>query len=228
MTQRVVRAAEQTGTQTIYISSDWVHDGAQHMVDEDMPANPLNIYGILKALSEQVVVDLATDGAVVRIGGVMGQHRLRAEGPRGQDVGFGYFVASLVRSIQSGERFAVWGGNNVNEVATPSLASEIGAGVGRIAEKRAGGFFNLVCDNAVTRLELAHAACKAFDLDPSMVFESEVPESEKFPALVPRDTSMSCRVTRERLDLAPTSLADILRAFRTELETGKVSPVTTA
>lgn len=227
MTQRVVRAAEVVGAQTVYVSSDWVHDGLGHLVPEDMPANPLNIYGVLKALSEQVVVDLATDGAVVRIGGVMGQHRLRDLGPRSQDVGFGYFVASLVRTLQAGDRFAVWGGDNVNEVATPSLASEIGAGIGRIVSRRAAGFFNLVCDDAVTRLELAHATCAAFDLDPAMVFESQVPESERFPALVPRDTSMSCVVTRQRLGLEPTSVERVLRAFRSELETGRVSPVTT-
>ena len=227
LTQRVVRAAESVGAQSIYVSSDWVHDGLGHLVAEDMPANPLNIYGVLKALSEQVVLDLATDGAVVRIGGVMGQHRLRDVGPRSQDVGFGYFVASLVRALQSGERFAVWGGDNVNEVATPSLASEIGAGISRIATRRAAGHFNLVCDDAVSRLELAYATCDAFDLNRTQILESPVPESERFPALVPRDTSMSCAVTRQRLGLAPASLAQVLGAFRAELETGTVNPLTT-
>ncbi|CAB4329489.1 MAG: sugar nucleotide-binding protein [Actinobacteria bacterium] len=228
LTQRVVRAAEQSNAQTIYISSDWVHDGTGHMVPEDLPPNPLNIYGVLKALSEQVVVDLAIDGAICRIGGVMGKHRLHDVGPRSQDVGFGYFVSSLVSTIKSGNPFAVWGGDNVNEVATPSLASEIGAGIGRIAASRSQGYFNLVCDDAVTRLELARAACAAFELDASLVTESEVPESERFPATVPRDTSMSATGTRAHLDLQPASLMQTLYAFRTELESGIVSPLTQA
>ena len=37
--------------------------------------------------------------AVCRIGGVMGAHRLLPSGPRSQDVGFGYFVASIVQTI---------------------------------------------------------------------------------------------------------------------------------
>jgi dTDP-4-dehydrorhamnose reductase len=226
MTSRVTRAAEQNGAQTIYISTDWVHDGTGHLVAEDLPPNPLNIYGILKALGEQVVRDLASDGAICRIGGVMGQHRLQEMGPRSQDVGFGYFVASIVQALSKGDRFAVWGGENVNEVATPSLASEIGAGVGRIIEHRASGMFNLVCDDAVTRMELAKRTCAAFGLDESLLYESEVPAHGVFPALVPVDTSMSTTKTRSVLGLAPTSIDDILQAFRRELETGKVSPVT--
>jgi dTDP-4-dehydrorhamnose reductase len=226
LTSRLVRAAQAVGARTVYISTDWVHDGTGHLVAEDLPPNPLNIYGVLKALSEQVVVDLAIDGAIARIGGVMGQHRLQDVGPRSQDVGFGYFVASAVRTIREGGTFAVWGGDNVNEVATPSLASEIGAGVGRIIEREASGHFNLVCDDAVTRMELAYATCEAFDLDPTKVTESQVPASEVFPALVPRDTSMSTTVTRQRLGLRPIGLAETLEAFRRELDTGQVSPPT--
>lgn len=226
LTSRIVRAAERVGARTVYISTDWVHDGTDHMVDADLPPNPLNIYGVLKALSEQVVIDLASEGAIARIGGVMGQHRLQDVGPRNQDVGFGYFVSSVVRTIREGGTFTVWAGDNINEVATPSLASEIGAGVGRIVERRAAGYFNLVCDDAVTRLELAHAACRVFGLDAGKVAQGPVPQSERFPAAVPRDTSMSATATRQRLGLQPVSLADTLAAFRRELETGRVSPPT--
>jgi dTDP-4-dehydrorhamnose reductase len=227
LTQRVVRAAEQVGARTIYLSSDWVHDGNGHLVAEDMPANPINIYGVLKALSEQVVADLATQGAVVRVGGVMGQHRLREMGPRTQDVGFGYFVASVVSALRDGGQFAVWGGPNVNQIATPSLASEIGAGIGRIISRGVTGTFNLVGDDAVSRLELALATCAAFELDQRQIVESPVPEAHRFPAPVPRDTSMSCVVTRQQLGLEPAPVASLLHAFRREWDSGQVSPLTT-
>lgn len=226
LTKRLTSAASQTGARVVYMSTDWVHDGTGHKVAEDLPPNPINIYGVLKALSEQVVLDLAPNGAIARIGGVMGQHRLQDVGPRSQDVGFGYFVASAVRTIQDGGTFEVWAGDNVNEVATPSLASEIGAGVGRIVERGASGHFNLVCDDAVTRMELAYATCRAFGLDESRIAQGEVPESERFPAAVPRDTSMSTTATRRVLGLRPIGLAETLEAFRRELETGKVSPPT--
>ena len=156
MTQRVTRAANKVGAQTIYISSDWITDGTSHFTKESDPGNPINFYGALKALGEQVVRDLAPEtGAVCRIGGVMGFHRTKKEMPRGQDVGFGYFVASIVESLRNGKEFIVWGGDRVNKVATPSLASEIGAEISRIIDKKVGGTFHLVGDDAVSRMELA-------------------------------------------------------------------------
>ena len=56
----------------------------------------------------------------------MGFHQTKLDGPRSQDVGFGYFVTSLVNSLSKGETFAVWGGDQVNKIATPSLAAGSG------------------------------------------------------------------------------------------------------
>ena len=137
MTSRVARAAAATGTQMIYISTDWVMDGTAHLVPETDRGNPVNFYGFLKAMGEQVVRDLhPVDGAVCRIAGVMGRHQLQEDGPRSQDVGFGYFVYSLVAALRAGDTFTVWNGPHVNEVTSPSLAAEIGAQIERVATRR--------------------------------------------------------------------------------------------
>ncbi len=227
MTQRVTRAANKVGAQTIYISSDWIMDGDGHFTKESDPGNPINFYGALKALGEQVVRDLAPEtGAVCRIGGVMGFHRTKKEMPRGQDVGFGYFVASIVQTLRDGKEFVVWGGDRVNKVATPSLASEIGAEISRIIDKKIGGTFHLVGDDAVTRMELAQATCDVFGLDKNLLKTGEPPVEALFPSGVPVDTSLSNKKTKEALGLGPTSVKDLLNAFKNEWESGKVSPIT--
>ena len=227
MTARVTRAANKVGAQTIYISSDWIMDGTSHFTKESDPGNPINFYGALKALGEQVIRDLAPEtGAVCRIGGVMGFHRTKKEMPRGQDVGFGYFVASIVQAISEGKEFVVWGGDRVNKIATPSLASEIGAEISRVIDKKIGGTFHLVGDDAVTRMQLAETTCEVFGLDKSKLREGEPPAEALFPAGVPVDTSLSNKLTKEKLGLGPTSLKDLLNAFKNEWETGKVSPIT--
>ena len=136
LTDRIAHASVESGTHLIFISTDWVMDGEGHREPETNPGNAINFYGYLKALGEQAVRS-RTDGqgTVARIAGVMGKHRL-AESPRQQDVGFGYFVDTLVRTLRAGEKFAVWGGPHVNKVTTPSLASEVGAQIGRIVERR--------------------------------------------------------------------------------------------
>jgi dTDP-4-dehydrorhamnose reductase len=202
-------------------------DGEGHFTIESDPGNPINFYGALKALGEQVIRDLAPEtGAVCRIGGVMGLHRTKKEMPRGQDVGFGYFVASIVQSLSENKEFIVWGGDKVNKIATPSLASEIGAEISRIIDKKVGGTFHLVCDDAVTRMELADATCEVFGLDKKLIKTGEPPTEALFPSGVPVDTSLSNKKTKAILELGATSVKDLLRSFKIEWESGNVSPIT--
>ena len=227
MTSRVAKASVANGAHLVYVSTDWIMDGTQHMSLESNAGNPLNLYGFLKAMSEQVCRDLAEDShAICRIAGVMGRHQAAENNPRSQDVGFGYFVDTLVRTLKEGKPFAVWGPDFVNKVTTPSLAAEIGAQIERVISRRAVGNFHLVGDDAVTRLELAYATCDVFELDSSLIHESPVPESEKFAAPVPVDSSLSNLETKRRLGFGPTSLIDLLRAFRREIETGEVQTLT--
>ena len=196
-------------------------DGTTHLSLESNKGNPVNFYGFLKAMGEQVVRDLAPEnGAVCRIGGVMGFHQTKKDGPRSQDVGFGYFVTSLVNALSKGEAFAVWGGDQVNKIATPSLAAEIGAQVERVAARNATGTFHLVGDDAVTRMELAKLVCEVFNLDASLLQETNPPESELFPAPVPVDTSLSNVETKRVLGIGEKSLRGLLESLRIEYEAG--------
>lgn len=227
MTSRVARAAARTGTQLVYISTDWVMDGTGHRVPETDHGNPVNFYGFLKAMGEQVVRDVhPDDGAICRIAGVMGKHQLQEDGPRSQDVGFGYFVYSLVSALRRGETFTVWNGPHVNAVTSPSLAAEIGAQVERVVRRRAGGTFHLVGDDAVGRMELAELVCEVFDLNRELLREGPPPESELFPAPVPVDSSLGNEYTKKVLGIGPTPLRSLLETFRRELESGRATALT--
>lgn len=227
LTQRVAHAANNVGAHMVYISTDWTMDGTRHRTPESDCGNPINIYGFLKAMGEQVVRDLCPEnGAVCRIGGVMGAHRLLPSGPRSQDVGFGYFVASLVQTLQRGERFAVWGGEYVNKIATPSLASEIGAEIEQVIALGATGTLHLVGDDAVTRMELAELVCEVFELDASLLYEIDAPEEARFAQGVPVDSSLDNAHTKHVLGIGPTPLRDLLKAFHREMESGELQPLT--
>lgn len=226
LTQSVTRAALAVGAKPIYISTDWVMDGTSHKVPESDYGRPINTYGYLKALSEQVIRDLAPErGVICRIGGVMGSHRLVAEMPRNQDVGFGYFVSALVKTLRAGQEFMVFGGAGVNQVATPSLASEIGATLHRIIDRDAKGVFHVVADDAITREDLAALACEVFELDSSLITTGEPPEEDRFSEPVPVDTSLDNSRVKTELGVGPVSVRDLLEALRAEAE-GKLHPVT--
>jgi dTDP-4-dehydrorhamnose reductase len=226
MTRRIVDAANAHGALVGYVSTDWVFDGTGHGVDEGEPVNPLNLYGLFKALSEGVVLDRADAGFVARLGGVQGRHLTKPAAPRQQDCGFGYFVLSLVDAIGSGREFTVWQDAAINGVASPLTAAEIAARLLRAIERRADGILHIVGADAVTRVELAQVACDAFDLDRALVRSGPVPPGAMLPAPMPFDTSLSTPRTDEVLGIPPFGIADQLAALRRELETGAPAPLT--
>ena len=227
MTRRIVDAANDEGARVGYVSTDWVFDGTGHMVDEDEPVNPLNLYGLFKALSERVVLDRADAGFVARVGGVQGRHLTKPSAPRQQDCGFGYFALSLVDALSAGREFVVWHDDAINGVASPVTAAEIGARVLLALERRADGVLHVVGADAVTRMELALAAVEVFELDRDLVRTGPVPDGAMLPAPVPFDTSLATPRSDEVLGVRPFGILDQLRALRSETETGHTAPLTT-
>jgi dTDP-4-dehydrorhamnose reductase len=225
LTRRVVDAANDAGAMVGYVSTDWVFDGTGHLVDEEEPPNPVNFYGFLKAASELVVLERAQAGFVARVGGVQGVHQTRAGGPRSQDVGFGYFVLSLVDALRSGRRFLVWEDPLINSVATPIVSPEIGALFARAVDRRVEGILHFAGDTVVTRRDLAHRTCEVFGLDTDLLDFGPPPDEARLPAPVPYDTSMSAASTMARLGARTHPIEDQLRALRRELETGVPSPI---
>ena len=209
-------AAAEMGAAYVLISTDWVFDGTQGGADEATPPNPVNFYGVLKMASE--LVALGRGAAVARISGVNGLHRARPSSPRRQDPGFGYFVLSLVDALRDGRAFTVWEADNINMIATPSLASDSADQILEIGRRRLSGIFHCCGGDAVGRMELAHLACEVFDLDPGLL-RSGPPDPEAMPgAPIPYDTSIVATRTSRLLGRKPAGVRDLLVRFRDEYE----------
>lgn len=207
-TRNVVEAAGDA--HVVLISTDWVFDGTQAGATEDEPPNPINPYGFLKAASELVVTERAKHGAVARISGVQGA----ARGPRQQDHGFGYFVASLVQALRAGEPFTVWESETINMRATPTLASDVGDLIWRMLERDRTGIHHCCGGEAVTRGELARATVEAFELDGDLLRFGPPPP----PATpVPYDTSIDGTATAAALGVELPTLTEQLARLREQL-----------
>lgn len=195
----------ETGAFVILVSTDWVFDGTGVSKEATLP-NPINLYGMLKAASEQV----PALGAVARISAVQGVHGA----PRSQDAGFGYFVASIVRALRAGERFTVWEGQEINGMATPTLASDAAKLIARIAEGRHRGVFHCCGGESVSRRDLALRTVDAFGLDPGLL-DFGPPPDPGFP--VPFDTRLDAQATAAALGVELPSLDDQLRRLERSL-----------
>jgi dTDP-4-dehydrorhamnose reductase len=221
-TRNVVDAADAIGAHVVLVSTDWVFDGTQGGATEDEPPNPINAYGFLKAASEVVVRERARRGAVARIAGVNGVHWARPELPREQDAGFGYLVPSIVAALRAGQPFTVWESPQINEVATPTLASDAAELVWRLVERGMTGTFHCCGGEALHRVELARRTVAAFDLDPALLRTGPPDPAVLAGGRVPRDTSLDARATAAALGVELPGVDAMLARLRAELESAEV------
>lgn len=215
-TRSTASAAAEIGAAFVLVSTDWVFDGTQSGADEETPPNPVNLYGVLKVASEMVALERG--GAVARVSGVNGVHRARPESPRHQDPGFGYFVASIVDSLSKGRRYDVWESDDINMIATPSLASETAQLMLQMGRTQLSGVFHCCGADSVSRMELARLACEVFELDSDLVVSTPPPPTEMLGVPVPYDTSLTTPRTDSLLGREATPLRTLLERFRNEYE----------
>jgi dTDP-4-dehydrorhamnose reductase len=217
-THALADAANEAGAVLVYVSTDWVFDGTRHLAAEDAPPNPVNYYGVLKAISETVTLERSREPVVTRISGVMGRHRARPAAPRAQDPGFGYFVDAVVDALARGEAFTVWESETINAVATPSLASASGELILLAAERGLRGIYHCCGGEPSTRRALAQAAAEVFELDRTLLRFGPPPPDALPPAPIPYDTSLDAGATAAALGVELPTVRELLRRFRDERE----------
>ena len=230
-TLALAETANQAEAKLILVSTDWVFDGTQAGADEHTPPNPVNYYGVLKALSEKAALLQADRSAVARVSAVNGVHWARDEMPRGQDPGYGYFVTTVLDAVSQGQPFGVWESDDINMAATPSLASECAEVMWLIAANDdADGIFHCCGAEPAGRMELARLACEVFGHDSSLL-RSVPPDLEMMASMagarIPYDTTIRTPRTTEVLDYEPLGTRDLLERFKQELESGDLVPPTT-
>jgi dTDP-4-dehydrorhamnose reductase len=218
-TQSTVRAAHSdVDAAYVLVSTDWVFDGTQAGADEGTPPNPINLYGTLKLTSEMVALEAG--GAVARVSGVNGLHLARPTTPRSQDRGFGYFAASIVDALSAGESFTVWEADDINMVATPSLALECGEIMLAIGAARSDGVFHCCGADAVTRRELAELTCEVFELDADLLRFGPPDPASMLSAPVPYDTSLTTPRTDRILGRQATPTRTLVQRFQKQYFAG--------
>lgn len=224
-TRNVVAAANAADAHVVLISTDWVFDNIgcppttpSRPANESEPPNPVNAYGFLKACSELVVTESAARGTIARIAGVQGIHRARPGTPRAQDAGFGYLVASLVQALRAGERFTLWDGPGLNQLATPTLATDAAEMIWRALERELTGVLHCCGGEHADRVTLARRAIERFELDADLLDVSPPPANVATSEPVPRDTRLDATATARMLSIKLPDLSSMLGRLRVQIE----------
>jgi dTDP-4-dehydrorhamnose reductase len=219
-TRTFAHACREIGARFIFVSSDWVFDGHEPLVDEDSPPHPVNFYGITKIACERELSSM--DGlnyAIARLAGVYGLNYANPSLLR-KDNGLGFTVGNFVTDrVSQGLIAPIWMGPKANDVAHPTLASDGAELLLRLAKHDAKGIFHCFGSEAVSRLQFAHDIADLFGANHALV--APVPtDPELLDAYrhigIPFRIRASTEKTSAILGRKPLNVLEGLEAFKKE------------
>jgi dTDP-4-dehydrorhamnose reductase len=150
----VADACREVGARLLYISTEYVFDGAAGPYGEDDLPAPLCVYGATKLEGERRVLARSPDALAVRTTVVF------SEDPLGKN-----FVTQLRDRLGAGQRMRV----PADQVSSPTYAPDLGAALAALAARHDTGILNVVGPDVLDRLAFARAAARALGLDEGLL-----------------------------------------------------------
>lgn len=221
-TRAFALACREVGARLIFVSTDWVFDGMEPLVDEDFPPFPVNFYGLMKVAAERELSSM--DGLNFGVGRLAGVYGINYALPSllRKDQGLGFDLGNFViDQLSQGKVAGIWMGPNVNDIAHPTLASDGSDMLLRLGLHNDNGIFHCFGSEYVSRLQFAHAYADVFGFDHSLI--ASIPTD---PAVLAAHVNvrvpfrLRCSTEKTSMVLGRTSfnVMEGLEAFKKEWE----------
>jgi dTDP-4-dehydrorhamnose reductase len=190
----VAQAAREAGSRLMFVSTDYVFDGAKSAPYEAGDArNPINVYGESKACAEERLVDILPDVCIVRTSWLFGR-------------GGRCFPATIVKLAASRPEISVVNDQRGSPTFTPDLAATLA----QLCRKSASGIVHATNSGDCTWYEFATAIVAMAGLTTVVqpVTSAEFPRPARRPAC-----SVLSPVTLQRYGIAMPEWQDGLRRY---------------
>lgn len=148
-TQNVIEIARKFSSKLIFISTDYIFDGANGPYDEETIANPISIYGQHKWDAEELVKNSELKHLILRITNVYGDEE------RGKN-----FVARIVEQASKGQHLTLK--LPLDQYATPINAHDIARAIDLLLKDNLQGIYNIASSDYMNRVQLALRILKYF------------------------------------------------------------------
>lgn len=154
-TRNIVDACRRTGKRLLYISTDYVFDGAKDFYTEDDVPNPQGWYAVTKYEGEKRVATLDNQALIIRIA-----NPYRATFLPKPD-----FVAKIRQKLEKDEKIE----SPSDQLFTPTFIDDIAKAIKILIEQNASGVYHVVGSDALSPFAAAKAIARTFGLDEALV-----------------------------------------------------------
>lgn len=153
--RNMAEACAKHGIKLIYVSTDYVFDGAAGPYGEEDKPNPLNYYSQTKLDAEKAVSEICRDAIIVRT--CVPYDWNTAASPN--------FLMWLVAQLKAGRKISIVNDQWNSPTFMPQLAETLVA----LCSKWQPGIFNIAGGEVANRYDFSVAAAKAFGLDEDLI-----------------------------------------------------------
>lgn len=203
--ENIADATAGRGILLIHISTDHLFSGVQSLYTEADPPEPVNQYGMTKALAETAVLQANPAALVVRTNFFGWGHSGRQS-----------FSDWLIYNLRAGKELSLFD----NVFFTPILADALALAAHELVDKGARGVFNLVGDQRLSKHEFALMLVDHFSLPRGLVRPHQLDGSE-LVAKRPYDMSLDNSKARQALGRDLGDVPQFLEALRTQELAGR-------
>ncbi|RAP45094.1 MAG: dTDP-4-dehydrorhamnose reductase [Methanosphaera sp. rholeuAM6] len=191
----LAKAAEKIGAKIIYVSTDFVFDGARGYYKEDETVNPEGIYAKSKYEGEVQLQQYSDNWAIARVSVLYGWHSARPN-----------FTSWVVNELRHKREINIV----TDQINSPTLADNAAEAIFEIAKQDKKGIFHTAGNDAINRFDFTRKIADAFDLDDTLINPTT---SEIFvqKAPRPRDSSLNVEKVERELGMKMETCTESLR-----------------
>jgi dTDP-4-dehydrorhamnose reductase len=197
-TRFLIEAAKDIKARFIYISTDFIFDGAGGPYKEDAEPKPLNYYGSTKLSAETEVIESGLEWCIIRTVLVIGK-----SGSTRTNI-----ISWVKQKLEKGEKIKVVD----DQFRTPTFTEDLARGVVLVVEKNAKGIFHISGKDLLTPYQIALKTAEHFRLDVSLIERADATSFSQ-PALRPPKTGFYIDKARKELGYEPLSFDEGLKKF---------------
>jgi dTDP-4-dehydrorhamnose reductase len=184
----LLHAATQLKSFFLYISTDFVFEGASLNYTEEDVVQPVNYYGQSKVLAEEEVKKYGHGWSIVRTILVYGHPKSGRQN----------LLTMVATALKSGKEIKIVS----DQTRKPTYVEDLAQAIVNIIEKRISGIFHICGKDVITPYQIACAVADYFSLDKSKII-SITAASFKEPARRPPVTGFDCNKAKKELSYEP-------------------------
>jgi dTDP-4-dehydrorhamnose reductase len=201
--ENLIYAARNNGVHLIHVSTDFVFDGTQELLDESAIPNPVNYYGECKLAGEKLIQESDISWCIIRTVLVYGITK---------DMSRSNIVLWVKNNLEKGKTIQVVS----DQWRTPTLAEDLASGCYLAAIKKATGIYHISGIDYMSVHEIALRTAEFFKLDTSLIKPTD---SSQFPqpARRPLKTGFIVQKAIKELGYRPHSFQEGLSILASQL-----------